>query len=103
MAGLIACSSTAAAYDRCQWDEQVADGVILLVETERVVGLAGTWPVAVTVAQGQLHSIMQDGSVERLAADMHWETEQIIAAVDLALERGWEVDRQFFAYAKAHR
>jgi hypothetical protein len=95
--------SSAAAYDGCQTDRRVADGDTLIIERERVVGLAATWPVAVTVATGQLHSILQDGSVERLAADLHWEREQIVAAVDLALARGWEVDRQFFAYAKTHR
>lgn len=46
--------STSEAYDACQTRDDVHDGDTLLVERERVAGVAGTWPVAVTEAAGAL-------------------------------------------------
>lgn len=47
--------STGEAYDACQTEEAIKTGDILLIPSERVVGIADTWPVAVTVEHGHLH------------------------------------------------
>jgi hypothetical protein len=52
--------STGQAYDACQCDENIKRGDLLLIVSERVVGIADTWPVAVTVNHGRLH-IPADG------------------------------------------
>lgn len=44
------------AYDACQCDETIANGDVLLIASEGVVGVADTWPVAVTFAYGKLHT-----------------------------------------------
>lgn len=49
--------STGEAYDATQCDEAVRDGDILVIESEGVIGIAHTWPVAVTQAYGRLHQI----------------------------------------------
>lgn len=49
-------SSTGEAYDACQCDEDIQDGDILVIESEGVIGVADTWPVAVTAEHGSLHS-----------------------------------------------
>ena len=47
--------STGDAYDTIQCNDEIRKGDIVLVPSERVVGLADTWPVAPTEACGQLH------------------------------------------------
>ena len=49
--------STGAAYDACQTDEAVKNGDILVIESEGVVGVAYTWPFAVTWRTGELHKV----------------------------------------------
>lgn len=53
--------STQEAYDACQCDDNVKDGDILVVKSERVVGIADTWPFAITDKTGELHSVKPDG------------------------------------------
>lgn len=86
---------TGSAYDATQCDESIKDGDILLIESEGVVGLAWTWPVAVTKEKGQLHSMAENGSVVRVAADAGWTVEQVKAAISLAREKGFEVHSTF--------
>ena len=47
--------STVEAYEQCQCDAAMKDGDILVIHSEQVVGIAHTWPVAVTVKHGALH------------------------------------------------
>ena len=107
--------STSGAYDATQCDDTIRNGDILLVESERVVGLAATWPVAVTVEHGSLHTL-RDGrhlqaqgpdlvgraALERYAADHRWTPLQIVAAVVVAQEHGWPVAAVFLEYAVDH-
>lgn len=44
------------AYDATQYRDDIANGDVLLVVSEGVVGVADTWPVAVTIAAGKLHT-----------------------------------------------
>jgi len=49
--------STGDAYDFCQCDENIKSGDILVIIDEGVVGFADTWPVAITVEYGNLHTM----------------------------------------------
>ena len=80
-------SSTGSAYDACQCDESVKTGDILLIESERVVGLAMTWPVAVTEEYGHLHTVADGYSLDGMA---EFTTEQVAAARALVKEMGYE-------------
>lgn len=49
---------TGEAYDASQWDENISHGDVLVVESERVVGvLVEAWPVALTAEHGTFHTI----------------------------------------------
>jgi hypothetical protein len=85
------------AYDATQCCEDIANGDSLLVLAEGVVGLAWTWPVAVTVNAGHLHSVAP-GKAASIAADAGWSDEQIRAAVHIALEHGFAVSPDFANY-----
>lgn len=50
--------STGDAYDACQCDENISTGDILIIENEQVVGIADTWPVAVTQRHESLHGVL---------------------------------------------
>lgn len=54
-------NSTGEAYDATQCDENIKNGDILVVRSECVVGLADTWPVAVTHHHGAFH-VLTDGN-----------------------------------------
>lgn len=78
--------STGDAYDACQCDENIKDGDILMIAREAVVGIAGTWPVAVTVKAGVLH-FPADG---KTVADV-CDPAAVEAAKAIAQAKGWEV------------
>lgn len=59
--------SSGDAYDACQCDDGIKDGDVLVIESEGVVGVADTWPFAVTVAHGELHTIKAGISPEQVA------------------------------------
>ncbi len=50
-------NTTTDAYDATQGDEDVKTGDILLLLSERVVGIADVWPFALTTNRGALHAI----------------------------------------------
>lgn len=52
--------STGEAYGACQCNEEIRDGDVLVIEREKVIGLAGTWPFALTEAHGELHTHKPD-------------------------------------------
>jgi len=74
--------STGDAYDATQCDDSIQNGDALVIQCEGVVGLAWTWPVAVTLQAGDLHAV--NGSAAGVVADAGWAPEQIRAAVELA-------------------
>jgi hypothetical protein len=47
--------SSGEAYDATQCDESIKNGDVLVIASEGVIGIADTWPVAVTIAKGELH------------------------------------------------
>lgn len=75
------------AYDACQCDDEIKDGDVLIVESERVVGIAHTWPVAVTREHGALHRLA-DGYSRPVDAELH---EGWGAALAVAARLGFEV------------
>lgn len=58
--------STGNAYEAVQTDETIAAGETLLILDERVVGVAMTWPFAITAKPGKLHAVCEPGAGESL-------------------------------------
>lgn len=93
-------SSTSEAYDctqcGCTFDAdkeiEVKNGDLLVIEAEQVVGVADTWPFAVTVATGQLHIPVVDGTLSDGVASRLGP--HLLRAMGQALLRGWSVREQ---------
>lgn len=47
--------STADAYNATQCDPEVKKGDLLYIPSEQVIGIADTWPIAITEKHGELH------------------------------------------------
>lgn len=50
-------ASTGEAYDATQCDDEIRNGDVLVIVPEGVVGIADTWPFAVTKNFGELHRL----------------------------------------------
>ncbi len=74
------------AYDATQTDERIATGDILLILPEKIVGIAYTWPYAVTSDCGKLHAInpKPGETLDELAAQFQTTPEQLRFAINLA-------------------
>ena len=83
--------STVAAYAATQSDDQVNEGDVLIIESEKIVGLASTWPVAVTELSGELHHLEGAWPLAKLG----FSKKSIDLARDAANSHGWPL----FAYA----
>jgi len=81
--------STGDAYDACQYDDNIKNGDVLLIPSEGVVGIAGTWPVAVTIENGNLHSA-KDGELS-LYLDEQNMGAGLDKAVATANDHGFEI------------
>ncbi|RWN60188.1 hypothetical protein [Mesorhizobium sp.] len=93
--------STGEAYDATQCDETIKNGDVLVIESEKVVGLADTWPVAVTEHSGNLH-VLGDGQFETYrhqfgkdAGERVFTDEQIRAAKAIATAWGYELQQTY--------
>ncbi|MFB7919515.1 hypothetical protein [Streptomyces sp. NPDC056061] len=49
--------STGEAYGACQCRDDIRDGDVLVIEREKVIGIAETWPFALTEEFGELHTL----------------------------------------------
>lgn len=49
--------STGEAYGACQCRDDIRDGDVLVIEREQVIGIAHTWPFALTEAHGDFHTL----------------------------------------------
>jgi hypothetical protein len=78
--------STGDAYDACQCRDDIKDGDVLVIERERVVGVANCWPLAVTIERGELHEPAEGKTLADLRDT--WDSD---AAVAEATRRGWAV------------
>ena len=88
--------STGSAYDDCQTNPEMKAGTIFTVESEKVVGIAWAWPIAITATEGQLHGIKTDPRTWGKLAPRGGMPEPEIAAatgeaIALAKAKGWEL------------
>ncbi len=97
--------TTVEAYDATQTSDEIETGDVLIIEDEGVVGLADTWPVAVTRWPGELHGIEVGYTLEKLG----FTNESIQAALDQAKSLGFpthdfrpDADRGLLSIAKAN-
>lgn len=90
-------ASTGNAYDACQTDAAIESGHTLIILSEGVVALAGTWPIAVTAAGGVLHSVIgkDDDTLAGLAANFQLTQDDILTAVTIARAFGFALDPVF--------
>lgn len=90
-------ATTGNAYDACQTDEAIETGHTLIILTERVVALAGAWPIAVTAAAGVLHAVIgkDDDTLDGLAANFGLTADDIVTAVTIARAFGFPIDPAF--------
>lgn len=79
-------ASTGNAYDAVQTDESIANGDTLLILDEGIVGVAMTWPFAITVEPGKLHAVSAPGAGETLA-----DIEQALGVPDGSIARACQL------------
>ena len=88
-------ASTGNAYDAVQTDETIATGDTLLVLDERVVGVAMTWPFAITAEAGKLHAVSEPRageSLEHIEKALGVPDRSIVRACRLAGVLGFAID-----------
>ena len=90
-------ASTGNVYDASQCDALIETGHTLIVLSEAVVALAGTWPIAVTAAGGALHSVAgkDNDTIDSLAASFDLTADDILTAVSFARAFGFALDPVF--------
>lgn len=83
--------TSGAAYNETQCNDAITDGDVLVIESEKVVGILYdvAWPVAITQAHGELGSFIAGFEPDAKYAD------QIAKAVAIAEKRGWAVAGEF--------
>ena len=59
-------ASSGTAYDMTQCDDDLKTGDVLLIPSEKVVGITNTWPLAITKEMGQLHGVEEGYKIEDL-------------------------------------
>jgi hypothetical protein len=79
--------NTGEAYDACQTWEDIKNGDVLVIAHEKVVGVADTWPLAVTAESGELHEVAKRGEYE--ADPAMWRG--IVRAVKIARGAGFPI------------
>ena len=57
MAAIHKFDTTGEAYDAVQCDPEIKNGDFLFVPSEQVIGIAYTWPFALTKNHGALHTV----------------------------------------------
>ncbi len=78
-------TSTAGAYDAAMSRDDLETGAILVIPSEKVVGLADAWPVAVTENAGQLHHVRDDLTLEGYG----FSPLRVVAAQGIARDLGY--------------
>lgn len=95
--------STTDAYNDTQCNEDIrnGDGTILVIPSEQVVGMAWTWPYAITTHWGELHKLNAHGEASGLAADSKVTKHQIALACAVAASHGFEIEPRWLEFAEA--
>lgn len=79
------------AYDACQCDKSIEDGDILYIPSEGVVGIADTWPIAVTHSYGKLHTPADD----YFQSTQGFKKEEVMEVVKFAKKVGLMINKVF--------
>lgn len=91
--------STASAKNQCQCNDEIKTGDVLVIVNERVVGVAYTWPIAVTCEYGALYTLKPGSSPEQWASDPEFGNPALLEgareAVKEARARGYEIFDEF--------
>ena len=98
--------TTGNAYDAVQTDETIRTGDTLVVLAEQVVGIAITWPFAVTAEAGKLHAVKTPEPGEpltRIASEPGVTEADMDHAIALAAAFGFPLDEGLAAYVKTAR
>lgn len=91
--------STSEAYDACNCDPIVNRGDTILIPDEHVVGVADTWPFAITKNNGSLHKVVEGADLENREDEFTgFEGDDLRRAVRLATKLRWEIDPNFNKY-----
>ena len=91
--------TTGQAYDACNCSDEVSIGDVIVIESEKVVGVSDAWPLAVTKERGSLHQLLPGFKIEGLKEDtiQSRDADKIIAgwyeARLIAKFLGYELDR----------
>ena len=83
---------TGEAYDACQCNDDMKDGDTLICG-DTVVGIVGTWPVAVTKINGNLHSFSDPSKAQSEAGTSPFIG--VLEAIKVADDLGLELDDGF--------
>lgn len=81
-------SDTGSAYDACQCRDDIKSGDILIIREEGVIGIAGTWPFAITMAHGNLHQPINEAGLLKLCEEHGADLNR---AIKIAQEEGFEL------------
>ena len=89
--------TTGNAYDAVQTDEAVRTGDTLLILGEAVVGVALTWPFAVTAECGHLHQVAPKAgdTLDAFASSLGVDPSAIEQAAELARRLRFAIDPAF--------
>ncbi len=93
-------ASTGNAYDATQCDEAIGTGDTLIILAEGVVGIAMTWPFAVTQASGHLHALAaprEGDTLGALASSLGVQSADFEHAAQMARQLGFLLDPQLEA------
>ncbi len=88
--------NTVDAYDYCQCDDDLNDGDILHIPSEKVVGIVSTWPMAITKEYGSLHTATP-GKLKNVLIEPYVGScvglEAGLGAIKFAKEKGYELSK----------
>ena len=93
---LIAYDSTEA-YENCMCLDHWRSNRVFVVESEKIVGITGTWPIAITATIGELHrpKTHPKSWTNESIAKFTDEPEVLFAAIEIAIveatRRGWKL------------
>ena len=95
--------TTGNAYDGVMTSDRILTGDIIIIPSEKVVGLADAYPVAITAETGHLHGFngnRQD--FDRYCTEAEMPHDAAAAAFRIAEQLGYAIDRQFKATPITH-
>lgn len=89
-------NTTGNAYDASNCSDRIEIGDVLIIPSEKVIGVASAWPVAITTEHGNIHTF--SGPTEALpkfCQDLGIRLDQLTTAAKVAAMLGYEIDPQF--------